>query len=256
MLILTCVLPPFAHADYEAGAGAYRTGDSRRALAELVPAADHDARAALLLADMFERGSGVERDAQQALMWRRRAAGLGHAGAQLALGRQYLRGAGVPAQPREAAAWFERAAQQGDPDARFELGRMLLDGRAIAADAARGRALIEQAAAAGSADARAWLGQPGGSGDTAIAEPQPSRATAPEAPATRVEPGDVRARPDVTWSWGMYRGWGSGAWYAFDLHPGWGAHGPGPYPWAWHPYGWYPYGHPGSGVQFGMRFSN
>jgi hypothetical protein len=59
----------------------------------------------------------------------------------------------------------------------------------------------------------------------------------------------------------MYRGWGSGAWYGFDLHPGWGAHGPGPYPWTWYPYGWYPYGwypygHPGSGVQFGFRFSN
>jgi len=261
--ILLCALPVLSHADYEAGVRAHERGDYRRALAELVPAADGDARAALLLADMFERGTGVERDAQQALLWQRRAAELGDAQAQFALAQRYLEGSGVPAQPREAALWLERAAQQGHTEARFALGRMLAEGRGVPADSTQGRALIEQAAADGSSAAQAWLGWPREPAPhpPVVAEARSAPAPEPERSPERSDPGEIRSGPDIRWHWGAYRGWGSGAWYGFNWHPGWGPYGYGAHPWGWYPYGWYPYGwypygHPGSGVHFGFGFSN
>jgi TPR repeat protein len=255
--VLLCLVAGAARADFEAGERAEAAGDYARALAELVPVADVDVRAALLLAALFDQGRGVRRDAQQALAWRRRAAELGDAQAQYALGRQYLEGRGVPAQPREGALWFERAAQQGHPDARFELGRMLAQGHGVPPDAQQGRALIEQAAEAGSGAARDWLSWPSDAS-------QPSVAQAPAAPARptdRDEPTPhatleaapaVRPGPDITWRWGISRGWGSGPWYyGFDY--GVGAGPWGWYPYGWHPYGWYPYG---SATQFGFGLSN
>jgi hypothetical protein len=255
--IVLCLLAVVARADFDAGASAYQRGDYRRALAELVPAADGDARAALLLADMFERGSGVERNAQQALRWRRRAADLGDAQAQFALGQQYLEGRDVPAQPREAAVWFERAAQQGHTEARFALGKVLAEGRGTAPDPAEGRRLIERAAEEGSAAAQAWLGWPqhtAPGGEVVTRAPTPLvPPVQPPAPQAR-DNGDVRSGPDIAWSWGVYKGWGSG-WYGLERYGGLG-----PYPWGWYPYGWYPYGYPygypGSSLRFGFGFSN
>jgi hypothetical protein len=253
------LLPVLACADFDAGQGAYERGDYRRALAELVPAADQDARAALLLADMFERGIGVERSAQQALLWRRRAADLGEAQAQFELGRQYLEGRQVPVQPREAALWFERAAGQGHTEARFALGKMLAEGRGMPPDPAEGRRLIERAADEGLAAAQAWLGRPASTAPKGKEESN-ARATAPSTPApepSRSAPseGDVRAGPDIHYSWGVYKGWGSG-WYGFERYGGFGPYPWGWYPYGWYPYGWYPYGYPGSSVQFGFHFSN
>jgi TPR repeat protein len=66
-----------ARADYDSGQDAYQRGDFPRALAELTPVADQDARAATLLARIHAQGLGVARDAQQALLWLRKAGDLG-----------------------------------------------------------------------------------------------------------------------------------------------------------------------------------
>jgi TPR repeat protein len=266
LLLLLWALPATAAADYAAGASAHERGDHRLALAYLVPAADQDARAALLLADMFERGAGVERNPQQALLWRRRAAELGDPQAQFALANRYLKGTDVPSQPREAAVWFERAAQQGHSEARFALGRMLAEGDGVAPDPVEGRRLIERAADEGVPAAQQWLGLPGGAtSESAQMAQRPHAEPARETPA--VEPGDVRVAPDIRWHWGVHSGWHSGAWYGFDWYQGpppfrhhpWGWYPYGWYPYAWHSYGWHPHGwyrSPGSSIRFGFSFGN
>ncbi|HEY7758481.1 MAG TPA: tetratricopeptide repeat protein [Burkholderiales bacterium] len=256
-LLLLLLWSGVARAGYEAGWEAYQRGDYARAFAELVPAADGDARAALALAQIYERGEAAPRDAHQALLWRRRAAELGDRQAQVDLADRYLAGRGAPADPREALVWYARAAQQGDAEAQFALGRLLSEGRGIAPDAAAGRQWIERAAANGSAQARQWLGWPPPAQTAAPQIPAPTararpRADAPDR-AAQQDSGDPRVRPapDISWHWGMHYGVGPpdpgyrGGWYPW----GW-------YSFGWYPYGWYPYGYPHSGVTFGFTFGN
>ena len=256
LTLLLCALPALGWAGYDAGRLAYDRGDYRRALAELVPEADRDGRAALLLADMFAQGRGVDRDAQQALLWRRQAADLGEVQAQLDLGERYLHGRGVPAQPREAAVWFQRAAAQGSAQARYELGRMLVDGQGVPPDPGQGRQLIELAAAEGSLAAREWLGQATArdANPPAVAK-APRPATAPQRhdrnPAT---PEQIMVGPQVGFGWGTYQGWGNGTWSGFQWSEG--PYGWGPGPGSWYPWGWYPYGYPGPSSRFGFGLAN
>jgi hypothetical protein len=258
LVVLPCLLLAApAGADYEAGREARARGDYARALAELVPAADRDPRAALALAQMYELGQSVSRDPHQALLWRRQAAELGDCDAQLDLARRYAEGGDVPANLRAAAHWYERAARQGHASAQFALGTMLAQGRGVAPDPDAGRRWIEQAAAAGLPEARAWLGwrpaqlaaaPPASStpGSTSgVAPGPPSEDT--ERPQRYSEP----AWPDIHSHWSLHYG---RAWYPY----GW-------YPYGWYPYGWYrygytfgyPFGYPGyphSSVHFGFTF--
>jgi TPR repeat protein len=246
------LLTTAAGADYEAGCEAHARGDYQRALAELVPAADHDARAARALVQMYELGQGVVRNPQQALLWRRQAAELGDSDAQLDLARRYAEGKDVAADPRAAAQWYERAAHQGIASAQFALGTMLVQGQGVAPDADRGRRWIEQAAAGGSREARAWLGWPPthlAAVTPATGSPDP-KAVAPPLPSEETKHAERSSQP---------------AWP--DIHTHWSVHyGRGWYPYGWHPYGWYPdawyhYGytfgyprHPHSSFHFGFTF--
>jgi uncharacterized protein len=153
LLLVLCWAP--AHAAYPEGLEAYERGDYARALRELVPAADADPRAASLLADIHARGLGTPPDAQQALMWRRRAAELGDSAAQTRLGAAYA--AGSPQDQREALLWYRRAAEQGDRLAQYELGRAYAEGRGVPADGAEALRWMSQAAQAGVPEAAAWL---------------------------------------------------------------------------------------------------
>lgn len=61
-------------------------------------------------------------DAQQALVWFRKAADQGHAEAQFHLGWRYDRGDGVTRDVAAAVGWYARAAEQGFAPALFRLG--------------------------------------------------------------------------------------------------------------------------------------
>ncbi len=294
-VLLLSAIALSARADYDAGQAAYDRGDFQRAIRELVPSADRDARSALLLAHIFADGLGVHQDAQQALLWQRRAAELGDIQAQLDVANMYATGRGAPLDPREAVQWYQRAAERGSAQAQFELGRVLVAGTGVPPDPAQGRQLIEQAAASGSSDAKAWLGTASGATEPAAAaatsghsvpkppaaasQPAPGRAggMAPvlsQNPATLaypatapISPGDVRLAPSIGWSVGYGGATGSGGWYGVGVSgatPGYG------YPWAaypwvssawvanpWFPYGApYAYGYPGMSVGFGFTFGN
>ena len=59
----------------------------------------------------YSIGKGVPKDDAKALMWYRRAAEEGHAGAQYNLGAAYANGTGVSADQETAVDWFFKAGQ-------------------------------------------------------------------------------------------------------------------------------------------------
>jgi len=73
-----------------------------------------DPSAQLVLAWMYDRGHGVEKDPVQAAAWYRKAADRGHPVAQYHFGRKCARGEGVPRDEGEANAWFRKVAECGE----------------------------------------------------------------------------------------------------------------------------------------------
>ena len=143
---------------------AYKTGDYETAHARWLPLAEGGNTSAMInLANLYEQGKGVPRNAGKAAEWLRRAAELGDPRAQLDLGLAYEKGLGVERQPRTAAEWFRRAAEQDDATAQFNLGVMLATnyGAGLESSTAEQRgeatAWLEKAAAAGHPDARDLL---------------------------------------------------------------------------------------------------
>ncbi len=73
-----------------------------------------DAEAQVYVAQIHEKGLGVEPDFATAARWYRAAAEQGNSAAALALGTLYEQGKGVAADPAEALRWFRRAAKLPD----------------------------------------------------------------------------------------------------------------------------------------------
>jgi hypothetical protein len=242
-----------ARADYDAGWEAYQRRDYQRALAQLVPAADSDPRAALALSGMFQRGEGVVRDAHQSLMWLRRAGEIGDATVQFQVGEAHAAGAGAPMDAREAAQWYRRAAQRGHAAAQFALGQQYVEGAGVAPDPDEGRRWIERAAAAGYPPARAWLGLPTAGVPSSALQPTPAappQAGSPAPPERRAneEPTSPR-RAHTTWYYGFSYGYGWGPPYHGWYDPFWGP----PWPYTYWGWGWgYPWYGPGPTVNFGV----
>jgi ssDNA-binding Zn-finger/Zn-ribbon topoisomerase 1 len=84
---------------------------------------------------MHELGSGVEKDAIQAVSWDRKAAEQGYARGQSNLGVMYAEGSGVEKDASQAVYWFRKAAEQGHADGQFYLGLMYGNGSGIEEDA-------------------------------------------------------------------------------------------------------------------------
>ena len=76
------------------------------------------------LAEMYEFGYGVSRDAAQAISWYRKAADQGLVAAQHNIGRAYNFGTGVTQDFNQAEKWYRKAAEQGHMDAMFFLGAL------------------------------------------------------------------------------------------------------------------------------------
>lgn len=73
----------------------------------------------------YANGSGVDQNYSMAVEYWRKAAELGHSGAQCRLGFAYAHGQGVVQDNAEALIWYRKAAAQGDALARKEMDDLL-----------------------------------------------------------------------------------------------------------------------------------
>ena len=109
--------------NYQAGVDEYKRGAHSMALLQWRPLAEKgDARAENNLGYMYYKGEGVERNAEEAIKWFRRAAEQRYAKAQNNLGYMYYKGEGVERNVEKTIKWFRRAAEQGFVYAQYELG--------------------------------------------------------------------------------------------------------------------------------------
>jgi hypothetical protein len=87
------------------------------------------------------------------MKWYRSAAEQGSARAEYSLGVLYQRGSGVPKNLQEAIKWYRMAAAQGDPKAQYNLGFMYANGEGVTRDLPRGHMWWSLAA---KSEAAAW----------------------------------------------------------------------------------------------------
>lgn len=105
---------------------------------------------------LFESGTGVPKDYQQALYWTTKAAKQGYAKAQTSLGTTYYYGymsQGIPKNRSEALTWFKKGAEGGHDHAQYMYGVMLADGDSVDKDMRKAVNWWGKAAAQGNRDA-------------------------------------------------------------------------------------------------------
>lgn len=83
----------------------------------------------------------------------------GDPAAQTLIAEIYARGLGVPRDAEEAAKWYARAAEQGVPEAQLQYALLLLDGRFTEQDREKAVTLMRSAAEAGEPEAQFNLAQ-------------------------------------------------------------------------------------------------
>ena len=88
--------------------------------------------AMFLYGNLYEDGSGVEADKEQALYWYKKAAEKGLAIAQYFCGGMYCRGEGLD-RPYAITGlyWYEKAAEQGMAEAQYQCGVVYEKGTAM-----------------------------------------------------------------------------------------------------------------------------
>ena len=125
-ILSLCVLllPLVAHAgELESGLAAYKAKNYAHAFLVLAPLAEAGAtEAQFVLGEMYRKGDGVVRSAEEAIPLLTRAAEAGHAGAQLALAQMYEAGEDVEQNPDAALQWLTRLAEHGDAQGQLNLG--------------------------------------------------------------------------------------------------------------------------------------
>ncbi len=128
VILAISALPAFA--GFDEGRKFYDDGNWQNAILHLRPAAENgDARALVLLANMYSEGYGVVQDRKEAFTLYYRAAVLNNPDAILAVATFYQQGIGVDQNDRLAIAWFERGARIGQPTAAFFYAIHLYQGR-------------------------------------------------------------------------------------------------------------------------------
>jgi uncharacterized protein len=116
LMMLVATVTPSWPSSLSDGASAFRRGDYVIAFRKLRPLAERgDAEAQVILALMYQQGSGVPQDAVMAAHWYLTAAEQGHVGAQYQLGLLYNKGHGVPANTVLAYKWLNLAAARAAP---------------------------------------------------------------------------------------------------------------------------------------------
>ena len=143
-----------ALADYAAGQAAIKRQAFETAFRELLPEAERgNVQAQVLVANMYRRGYGVQRDHQQAVKWYRRAAEQGHGAAQYNLAVHYREGIGVDRDDELATDLFRKSALNGFAPGQINLGLRYAQGRTLAKDLVLGFAWLTKAAGQGNVDA-------------------------------------------------------------------------------------------------------
>lgn len=87
-----------------------------------------------MLGFAYDTGKGVQQDYKQAVKWYRKAAEQGYDNAQYNLGIMYLNGTGIAKDNAQAVNWFRKAAEQGYLNAQYNLGIMYKDGTGVPQD--------------------------------------------------------------------------------------------------------------------------
>jgi len=72
-----------------------------------------EAEAQYMVANMYEKGEGVEKDPKEAASWYEKAADQGHPYSMYKLADMYEKGEGVAKDDAKAAEWFKKAAESG-----------------------------------------------------------------------------------------------------------------------------------------------
>ena len=106
------------------------------------------------LAQLYERGRGVERSDENATRWYQSAAAGGDRDAMYQLGTRYERGRGVKKDQALAVQWYTKAGDAGLASAQYTLGEIWEKGRlGVTKDKARALEWYRKAAAQGNKDA-------------------------------------------------------------------------------------------------------
>ena len=128
-LALVLLFAPPARADFAAGLKAYNARDWRGAIINLRPLADQgDARALLIIGNMYRNGYGVLQNRAEAMKLYKRAAGMNNTQAMNAVGAMYVDGQGAQPDIKTARAWFRRSALLGDQTGAVFYGIILFQG--------------------------------------------------------------------------------------------------------------------------------
>ena len=110
-----------------------------------------DVEAQLTLGIAFDQGHGVQKSAEKALEWFRRAAAQNHPMGQNSVGQSYVFGRGVAKDPAEAVRWTRLAAEQGYAQAQANLAGFYLDGFGVPRDDKQAAELARKASEQGNA---------------------------------------------------------------------------------------------------------
>jgi TPR repeat protein len=146
-----CEVAAEARDEYLLGELYYREQDFDKAAKSFRCAAEQGhAEAQFRLGNLYDGGSGVQRDQAEAVKWYREAAQQGHARAQSYLGARYEDGSGgAPKNHGEAFKWTSRAADQGIVSAQSNLGDMYREGVGVPQDFVQAHMWYNIAAALG-----------------------------------------------------------------------------------------------------------
>jgi TPR repeat protein len=127
-LLLTLLAQP-AFAGFDEGKKAYDEKKWDQAIINLRPIAETgDARALVLLGNMYSRGYGVKLNMNEAYSLYRRAAVLGNAEAMVVTGALLQQGGGIKVDVPQAIKWYERSAKLGNAGGMFFYGLYLFRG--------------------------------------------------------------------------------------------------------------------------------
>lgn len=77
---------------------------------------------------VYDQGELVSQNHEEAVKWFKEAAGNGNIVALYNLGQKYMKGEGVKRDSKEALKWFSLAAEKGDSDAQYNVGALYLEG--------------------------------------------------------------------------------------------------------------------------------
>ncbi len=111
------------------------------------------------LGKMYQRGTGLTKDARSAISWYRKAAASGNAASMNDLGWMYERGFGVTKNLSDAAQWYLKAAKRGMRLAMYNTGLLYANGRGVAKDQREAVRWYRKAADKGHVKAMYYLGR-------------------------------------------------------------------------------------------------